>query len=123
MEYCIISDELSKFVLGISTTDWDAYTAKDGGVNGMSPELKKEESSIAYIKSLPSGSISQTRALSKLRFLVRKHLRNVNIKGLVTKDKMKEDMKKGHMKPVAGFDDTIQRAANGATGGGTTVTN
>ncbi|MDP2059186.1 MAG: hypothetical protein Q8J97_05555, partial [Flavobacteriaceae bacterium] len=98
MEFCIISDDLARFVLGLSEDRWNELCAVGGGEDiGMSKELAKLECDMTYIKSLPSGSISQTQALSKLRFIVRKHLRNVNIKNLISKEKMKADMKSGNL--------------------------
>lgn len=109
MEYCIISDELSQFVLGISKESWEKLTKAGQGEDiGMSEELAKLNCGISYIKSLPANSVSQTGALSKLRFIVRVHLRNVNIKGLISKDKIKATAKSGKPTPkVATLQESI----------------
>lgn len=99
MEYCIVSDELAAFTLGIKKNDWDTLCAKKGKLPGMSDEMAELACSIKYIKSLPSGSVNQTMSLSKLRYIVREHLRNVNIKRLVSKKKMAQDVTKGDLVP------------------------
>lgn len=107
MKYCIISDELAKFVLGIPDARWKFIVSADFGKNankadyekmGMSQKMAELDCSIKYIKSLPANSMHQTQSLSKLRQIVREHLANVNIKRLVSKEKMKSDMKDGRLK-------------------------
>lgn len=103
MEFCIIDDEMARFVMGINKDDWKKYTNKmskaESEALGMSEELGDIQCDITYIKSLPSGSISQTQSLSKLRHLVRIHIKNINIKGLVSLNTMKKDGEEGKLLP------------------------
>ena len=61
MEYCVISDEMARFVLGFSAASWDNTCAKGGNFEGkMSQEMADIDCHIIYIQSLPTGPLSQT---------------------------------------------------------------
>jgi len=68
MEYCIINDDMAAFVIGMSRAEWDEITSSLNEARstalGFHKELGALTCDITYIKSLPSGSISQTQALS-----------------------------------------------------------
>lgn len=102
MELCILGDDIACYVLGVDPADWTKWCGKDGKPPAnispdaeWSKELKEENCTIEYIESLVDGSISQTRALSKLRKIVKCFLNNVNLEDFDDVEERKADMSKG----------------------------
>lgn len=87
----VISDSLAKDVLDLNDLSYvallgsvDADTDEKGDLAaqkklGMGNEMRKIDARVSTIRSIPAGSLSQTQALSKLRFLckARRHYYNV----------------------------------------------
>jgi hypothetical protein len=86
------SDNICEMLLGKERWAW---CAENGGpASGMHPNMKKLDCRPSYIKSLPSGDILQTQSISKLRWIVRHSLDDMNVKGAAktqTNDKVVED--------------------------------
>ena len=71
MEYLISAeDEDAASLLGFTPDDWKTKIAcANKGLPGMSDEMMKLDCQLSIIRGYPTGSVLQTQALSKLRFI------------------------------------------------------
>ena len=72
MEYLITTeDEDAATLLGFTPDQWKnkIACANGEGLAGMSDEMKKLDCQLSIIRGYPTGSVLQTQALSKLRFI------------------------------------------------------
>lgn len=108
MELCILGDDIAAYILGVDPKRWAAICGVGGfppGGENWEKELKDEKCSIDYIESLVDGSISQTKALSKLRKVIKCYLNNVNLEDFDNVVERKADMGKGTNNPFLGGDE------------------
>jgi hypothetical protein len=81
MRFCILNETLCREVLDVSNDYYQWILGAIPGTGkaevqnavGLSGAMQKLDGTIVAIKSLPAGSIEQTQALSKLRFVCRLH--------------------------------------------------
>ena len=76
MEDRVFSDQLNATVMGLSMKKYLEILQPNGGMDGMTDEMKKVDGRVSTIRATPPG-IEQTRMLSKLRFLVSTRLTNI----------------------------------------------
>lgn len=107
MDLLMLGDDVAAYVVGVALADWLKIcgskgkppgfnsTADGNGTPYMSDEMSAEDCTIENIESLVAGSISQTRALSKLRRIAKHYLRNVNLEAFDNMTEKKRDMKSG----------------------------
>ena len=113
MEMIVHGDDIACFVLGIKPDDWREYTRSGGipagenvanwGAEFNNDAIRNQQCDIEYIESLVDGSIMQTKALSKLRKIVKCYLNNVNLEDFDTPDERKSDMNSGKNNPGHGL--------------------
>lgn len=127
MRMCVLGDDIASFILGITPKAWLDMCSSGGTPPGVKAgekdkptkvgewpwELAHEDCTISNIESLVDSSISQTRALSKLRKIVKMYLNNVNLDDFDTVAEKKADMDKG-MNYVESTKDAAAAAAKPA---------
>lgn len=108
MDLLMLGDDVAAYVIGVKAAEWTTMCKKSGKPQGfkdapdgkgtpyMSKEMSDEDCTIENIESLVAGSISQTRALSKLRRIAKHYLRNVNLEAFDSMLEKKRDMKSGN---------------------------
>jgi len=72
MKYCVSSETSCKIALNLNDAQYDNMLGPneaEGVKLNMSNEMAKLDGRILYIKSLPANSVTQSQALSKLRFI------------------------------------------------------
>lgn len=104
MDKLMTNDMVASYIIGMSLDNWKKMCigSNEKGFSmdpelrkKMSDEMAKENCTIQNIESLVSGSITQTRALSKLRCIAKHYLKNVNLEAFDSMGEKEADMKTG----------------------------
>jgi len=66
-----MTDNTVQIAMGYTKAEYDSLFGSNGSIAGMQPEMAKFDCHLNVIRGLPTGSILQTQALSKLRYIVR----------------------------------------------------
>lgn len=107
MELCILGDDIAPYVLGLTSNAWIAMCSSGGkpvaDTRIWSADMLAEDCRIEIIESLVDGSISQTKALSKLRKIVKFYLNNVNLEDFDSVAERKGEMSTGKNNPTVGL--------------------
>ena len=112
MKWCVISDEIARQVMGYTDAKWTEVTGPKG-LPGMDPEMAKLNCKISYIKSLPTDSVLQTQALSKLRYICGQRLANIHRTATSREADKDDNTEKVQVKKPDGSDAGIKGGTDG----------
>lgn len=89
-------DDAAAYIFGFTKAEWMNKVGKGKGGNlGMSAEMVRLDGSMKHIETLVDGSQMQSQCLSKLRFVCKKHLANVNLENFSSLEEDMSNMKSG----------------------------